>query len=192
MRIFEKGHSTAKKKRQHLKDEVWLRVAFELSRLGTCHRRKVGAVFLDASGKVLSTGYNGVAPNDVHCIDKPCAGAHCASGTGLELCEAIHAEQNALAQCREHDKIHTVYSTDSPCMHCIKMLATTSAKRVVFAREYPHSASKQYWEARGGLWEYHPITFHHKEMKEATGALYGTYLFIWARKILDWVSVWRR
>lgn len=143
--------------RQDLKDKVWLRVAHEISNLGTCARRKVGAVFLDVDGHVISTGFNGNAPDAPHCIDHPCAGANCPSGTGLELCEAIHAEQNALTQCTRPKEIYVVYSTDSPCIHCIKMLATTPAKRIVFSREYPHSASQQYWEARGGSWEHLPI-----------------------------------
>lgn len=142
--------------RKDLKDQVWLSVAFDISRLGTCARRKVGAVFLDEKGHVLSTGYNGVAPDEPHCIDQPCAGANCPSGTGLELCEAIHGEQNALAQCKEPQKVHTVYCTDSPCIHCIKMIATTSAKRIVFARAYPHSASEAYWKRRGGVWDHIP------------------------------------
>jgi len=148
-----------------LKDLVWLTVAFVISRLGTCSRRKVGCVFLDERGRVLATGYNGVAPDRPHCSDSKCAGADCPSGTGLELCEAIHAEQNALTQCKFPDDIHTVYSTDSPCMHCIKMLATTGAKRIVFGREYPHPASKEYWQGRGGLWERLPIP-HIPEVKQ--------------------------
>lgn len=142
--------------RQDLKDQVWLEVAFAVSKLGTCGRRQVGAVFLDEKGRVLATGYNGVAPGDPHCIDIPCPGRNCASGTGLELCEAIHAEQNGIVQLRELDRVHTVYCTDSPCIHCVKMVAATSAKRIVFARPYPHSTSEAYWKGRGGVWSHVP------------------------------------
>lgn len=143
--------------RQKLKDRVWLRVAFDIAELGTCARRKVGCVFLDAKGRVLATGYNGTAPGEEHCITSPCGGAHCKSGEGLDLCEAIHAEQNALAQCKFPDEVDTVYCTDSPCTHCAKQLAVTSARRVVFGREYPHSKSEKYWKGLGRSWEHLPM-----------------------------------
>lgn len=117
----------------------------------------VGAVFLSRSGKVLATGFNGVAPGDEHCTDVPCPGRNCPSGTGLELCKAIHAEQNASLQLLRMDEVDTVYCTAAPCIHCVKIIAATSARRIVFAQEYPHSASEAYWKGRGGLWEHLPI-----------------------------------
>lgn len=165
--------------RKKLKDLVWLSVAFDISKLGTCARRQVGSVFLNANGHVIATGYNGPAPDAPHCIDTPCAGANCPSGTGLELCEAIHAEQNGLTQCRFPQEVETVYCTDSPCMHCVKMLATTSAKRIVFAREYPHSASKEYWERRGGVWDHVPEAIPSPTPKEAPTASLWDRLCRW-------------
>lgn len=144
--------------RAHLKDVVWLLVCFDLSRLGTCARRKVGCVFLDQYGHVVSSGYNGPAPGQRHCISHPCKGASFRSGTGLDECEAIHAEQNALSQCTRPQEVMTVYCTDSPCITCTKVLATTSAQRIVFAREYPHPHSKAYWEGLGRKWDYLPMT----------------------------------
>lgn len=140
--------------RSQRKDQVWLQVAFDISTLATCARRKVGCVILDAQGRIISTGYNGVAPGQEHCTENPCEGAGQPSGKGLELCQAIHAEQNALSYCRTPENVHTVYCTDSPCIHCVKMLATTSAKRIVFARPYTHSTSEHYWRGRGGLWDH--------------------------------------
>lgn len=155
--------------RARLKDVVWLRVAFDIASLGTCKRRKVGAVFLDKKGRILATGYNGSAPGANHCIDLPCPGANSPSGEGLELCEAIHAEQNALTQCKFPDDIHTVYCTDSPCIHCVKMLASTAAVRIVFGREYPHTASKDYWEDQGREWVSLPEGMPGKSLADAVG-----------------------
>lgn len=144
--------------RADLKDFVWLTVAYVISQLGTCSRRKVGCVFLDKRGRILATGYNGNPPDEPHCIDVPCAGAKCKSGEGLDLCEAVHAEQNAIAFCKFPDEVHTVYCTDSPCLHCVKMLATTGAKRIVFARAYPHSAARERWlQKEGRLWHHLPL-----------------------------------
>ena len=80
-----------------------------------------------------------------------CAGADHDSGQGLEICEAIHAEQNALLQCADVQKIHTVYVTVSPCRHCMKLIMNTSAKRVVFLNEYSQS-SKDLAEKAGIEW----------------------------------------
>lgn len=142
--------------RQALKDKVWLEVAKAQTQLSTCVRRQVGCVFLSQQGHVLATGYNGVAPDVPHCTDCPCEGAGYPSGEGLDKCEAIHAEQNALVQCTRPQDVHTVYCTDAPCMHCVKMLATTGAQRIVFMRDYPHPKAKQYWESLGRTWERAP------------------------------------
>jgi dCMP deaminase len=141
--------------RQELRDGVWLRVATAIAELGTCARRKVGCVLVDARGHVLSTGYNGPAAGEPHCIDQACPGAGLASGTGLEACEALHAEQNALLQCSDVWRIHTVYCTDSPCITCVKLLLNTSAQRICFVRAYPHSASEALWTRSGRSWEQH-------------------------------------
>lgn len=180
--------SAAKFHRQRLKDNVWLHVAFELAQLGTCARRKVGCVFLDEAGKVLATGYNGVAPGDSHCTDSPCPGAGYPSGQGLEFCEAIHAEQNAVAQCRFPERVHTVYCTDSPCIHCVKMIASTGAKRIVFAREYPHSASKAYWTMRGGFWEHVQVDNPHLPPPKATTVEPRPPTSFWERLAATWAG----
>ena len=133
-------------------DDYFLAVAKLVSTRATCARRQVGCVLVDDKNHVLATGYNGVASGLPHCIDVPCSGAHAPSGTGLDLCEAIHAEQNALLQCKNVYEIQTVYCTASPCITCIKLLLNTTCKRIVFIEEYPHGRSKELWEATGRSW----------------------------------------
>lgn len=83
-----------------------------------------------------------------------CPGAQATSGTRLDACQAIHAEQNALLQCPNVYAIATVYCTASPCMTCTKLLIGTSAARLVFYEDYPAPGAKELWEAvRGaGTW----------------------------------------
>lgn len=131
------------------RDEMFLQMCFILALRGTCKRRKVGCIFTDVRGHIISSGYNGNAAGQPHCIDSPCPGVGLASGTGLDECEAIHAEQNAMIQCRRPFEIETVYCTDSPCIPCLKLLMGTSARRIVFAREYPHPKSKNMWMGSG-------------------------------------------
>lgn len=145
--------------RQALKDQVWLSVAFDIAKLATCVRRRVGCVILDTHGRVMSTGYNGPAAGEPNCTTHRCPGADCPSGTGLELCEAVHAEANALLQCQDALRVGTVYCTDSPCVHCVKLLLNTSASRLVFVREYPSATSRELWTRSGNRsWERQELT----------------------------------
>lgn len=86
-----------------------------------------------------------------------CTGAALVSGTGLDLCQAIHAETNALIQCRDAFAIHTAYVTVSSCVPCTKQLLATSCKRIVFAEKYAHGESQERWEKAGRLWVYKPL-----------------------------------
>lgn len=131
------------------KDEYFSRMARLVSQRATCKRRSVGCVLVSPLGHVLATGYNGVPSGSAHCIDNPCAGAGFASGHGLDSCEAIHAEQNALLQCKDVMNIETAYVTTMPCMTCTKLLLNTSCKRIVYIESYPHSEAAELWKKNG-------------------------------------------
>lgn len=134
------------------KDEYFLCQAKLVATRGTCVRRQVGCILVDERGHVLSTGYNGPPAGMEHCIDSPCDGATCPPGEGLDKCEAVHAEQNALLQCPDVYKIHTAYVTTSPCIHCVKLLMNTSCQRIVFLEKYSHSEPKNLWLEADGEW----------------------------------------
>ncbi len=134
------------------RDAVGIALAQDWALRGTCKRRQVGCVLFDADGVELSSGYNGPASGEPHCIDFPCPGAGLKSGEGLELCEAIHAEANALLKCPDVRRIHTAYITHSPCLHCVKLLKNTGCFRIVFLHPYAHDeASRAFW-IRGNKW----------------------------------------
>lgn len=135
------------------KDQLFADMAKLVSTRGTCPRRKVGAVFVNKRGHVIATGYNGNASGMPHCIEVPCAGADLPSGTGLSKCEAIHAEANALLQCKDVYDIHTAYVTASPCVDCTKLLLNTSCERIVFIEEYPHYEAGAMWRYAERKWE---------------------------------------
>lgn len=128
------------------RDEYFMAMARLVATRATCARRAVGCVLVDLRGHVLATGYNGVPGGFEHCIDVPCPGAGLTSGQGLDACEAVHAEMNALTQCRDVYEIETVYCTTAPCVSCAKALLSTSARRIVFAETYPQA------DAARGLW----------------------------------------
>lgn len=138
--------------RNQLKDGVWMGVALEISRLATCPRRRVGCVLLSSSGHVMSTGYNGPASGRPHCTDDPCPGSTYPSGQGLEFCEAVHAEINALIQCPDHQNIGTAYVTTFPCLSCIKSLLNSSCRRIVYLDDHPHTPpALKMWLGAGRL-----------------------------------------
>ena len=133
----------------------------------TCLRRAVGCVLLNERGHVLATGYNGVAAGLPHCNEvtwskesvqgvfhaNACPGATAKSGTNLDGCGAIHAEQNALLQCRDVYDIHTAYVTASPCVTCVKLLLNTGCQRIVYDEPYPHGSSELIWVRAGRIWD---------------------------------------
>ena len=111
-------------------------IARTIARRSTCARRQVGCVLTDAYGRVLSLGHNGVPRGHTHCTEHPCPGVGIASGGGLETCQAIHAEQNALLFCADITKIRACYVTASPCAHCVKMLLNTECRIVIYDESY--------------------------------------------------------
>lgn len=146
------------------RDDYFMLMAYLVGSRGTCQRRKVGCVLVNERGHVLATGYNGVASGQKHCNEGfPCEGAFSASGTNLGGCEAIHAEQNALLQCGDAWKIHTCYTTASPCTTCLKLLLGTSCSKIVFGEEYPHSKSKDLWVRSGRIWQQNVVHLNHLE-----------------------------
>ena len=161
------------------RDQWAIEMAQVTAKRSTCMRRAVGCVLLNDFGHVLSTGYNGVARGRPHCnqpefvrrietglgfpfppvIELPnnfthaCSGSKAESGTNLDACQAIHAEQNALLQCRDVYQIAVAYVTASPCITCTKLLLNTSCQRIVFVEEYPQPEARQLWVDSGRLWQ---------------------------------------
>lgn len=157
------------------RDGWGIELARVTARRGTCCRRQVGCVLVDADGHVIATGYNGVAAGRPHCNERTpiikvidlhapeldevgwefpnaCPSATSPSGQNLDGCEAIHAEQNALLQCHDVRAIHVAYVTCSPCLTCVKLLMNTSCRHIVFAEPYAHDdAARELWLSRNGL-----------------------------------------
>ena len=156
-------------------DEWGLGIAKVTATRSTCLRRSVGAVLVDFRGHVIATGYNGVVSGKKHCNDKvmekdggiisptypyACSGALSKTGTNLDGCEAIHAEQNCLLKCSNVYAIYSCYVTVSPCFTCTKLLLNTACSRIVFSDRYAHwEKTKMLWEGSGREW----IWFENKE-----------------------------
>lgn len=159
--------------------EEWaMGLALLTSQRSTCYRRSVGCVLLNNMGHVVATGYNGVATGQPHCnlavagetdllngaaltkriYPNLCAGAKEPSGQGLDSCDAIHAEQNALLQCRDVQSIHACFVTTSPCVTCTKLLLNTGCSEIYFNEVYPQPRAKELWESAGLAWTHLDIS----------------------------------
>lgn len=158
------------------KDQYFMTIAGVVATRGTCLRRQVGCVLTNSYSHIVATGYNGVARGAKHCnqvsrlepmfaeeqagaldgevfYPNACPGAKAESGTRLDTCEAIHAEQNALLQCHDVETIETCYTTTLPCIHCLKLLLNTGCRRIVYRDDYTpehRDLVVTLWVKRGG------------------------------------------
>lgn len=108
-------------------DAMHMGVAKVMAKQSTCLRKKVGCVITDPNGHILSTGYNGAPTGHDHCTTSTCV--------TKETCDAIHAEQNAIARLREPKEAWILYCTTRPCLACQKLISATAIQRVVYVEE---------------------------------------------------------
>lgn len=136
-------------------NDYFMGLAHFVSKRSTCPRRSVGCVIVDKNGHIKATGYNGVPKNYTHCIEHPCGGEMASSGSSLDKCLAIHAEQNALLQCSKIMEITSIYITDSPCITCAKLIANTSCQIVYYAKTYAENKGLTMLNTLGILTKHH-------------------------------------
>ena len=120
-------------------DGYFLGLAEHVATRTTCLRRRVGCVMVRGK-RVLATGYNGAPSGAPHCTDVGCAREGLPSGERLDLCRAVHAEANALAQAARFGislEGATAYVTIRPCAGCMRLLIQAGVERVVFGDGYP-------------------------------------------------------
>ncbi|MCX7046298.1 MAG: deaminase [Candidatus Sumerlaeota bacterium] len=113
------------RKRQPVRQETLMAMAYAISQRSSCSKRKVGAIIVDEIGNVISSGYNEVPMNERPCKDEwskcyrdhlceeffndllnnvpeiACKGAQLRLAFRkkfkiLDYCRALHAEENAI------------------------------------------------------------------------------------------------
>ena len=108
-------------------------------------RRKYGAVIVKDK-VIISTGYNGSPRGTKNCIDTGICirkEKNIPSGERYELCEAVHAEQNALLNAPpDRMKDSTIYiagfeedqsfADGRPCKLCDRMIKNVQIKNVIY------------------------------------------------------------
>ena len=129
-------------------DKRFLEMAELVATWSSCYQenRQVGAVIVKDK-RIMTTGYNGAPSGIMSCKTRgECLRPkmNVASGTKLELCYAVHAEQNAIAQAAKLGVSvdgATLYCTHQPCVICCKMIINSGIKRVVYRYGYPDEFS---------------------------------------------------
>lgn len=115
--------------------EYFLGIAEAVSKRSSCERSQVGAVIVDAEGRIVSSGYNDAPKGLPGCEACPRRLSGCLPGssydTGATACVALHAEQNAILYANRSDLVRAyMYLTRKPCDGCLKMINGTRIRRV--------------------------------------------------------------
>jgi dCMP deaminase len=123
-------------------DEYLMAIAVDAAARCNCRKTVVGAVIV-RDGRIISTGYNGTIAGYRNCIDggcPRCEDADVRSGTQLDRCICVHAEQNALLNAARFGVAvggAECWVTNEPCLDCTKTLIQAHIARVVYWMEYP-------------------------------------------------------
>ena len=125
-------------------DKRFMELTEQVATWSSCFKedRQVGAVIV-RNKRILSTGYNGAPEGVKSCKEKgECIRLKSGieSGTQLERCYSVHAEQNAIVSAARLGvslEGATLYCTHQPCVICAKLIVNAGIKRVVYKDGYP-------------------------------------------------------
>jgi dCMP deaminase len=123
------------------RSEYLLSMAVDQAARCNCRKTAVGAVIV-RDDRIISTGYNGTIAGFANCIDggcPRCADATVISGSQLDRCICVHAEQNALlAAARFGVRVEgtACWVTNEPCLDCTKQLIQAEVAMVYFWKPY--------------------------------------------------------
>lgn len=132
-------------------DKYFMEIAEVVSKRASCSRRRVGAVIVKENS-IIATGYNGAPKGILDCLEQNSCirdEQNIKSGQNLEVCFALHAENNAITQCAVNGvscKGATIYITHSPCSMCLKQIINAGIVRIVAYEKYPDELSNKILE----------------------------------------------
>lgn len=135
MRGFEVPTSERKVLGRPRFPELYLAMAWLMSRRSTCARLQVGCVIVSTDfRRVLGMGYNGNASGRANCCDS----------TEPGKCGCIHAEQNAIINCHgSKNEGKVVCCTHLPCVVCAKFIVNLGGVGAVHYQEQYRSSDGQ-------------------------------------------------
>jgi dCMP deaminase len=127
-------------------NEYFLGIAKAVSLRSTCLRRNYGAVIVDKTNAIISSGYNGAPCGDDNCCDTGTCERerlHVPKGERYELCKAVHAEQNAIINGTKQRMVgSTIYiygnnadgtlASGAPCLLCRRMIQNARIDKAIY------------------------------------------------------------
>lgn len=144
LELYQKVDQALLKAKQYRKDIYYMQYARIASSRSDCCKRMVGAVVVsNERDRIIATGFNGVPSGIKNCNEGGCTRCNDAtipSGTKLDECICVHAEENALLHLADSDigkQGATIYTTIFPCLYCTKSICQKDIKRIVFVGDYP-------------------------------------------------------
>ncbi len=177
---YSKAFSEPTKSKPTIQETV-MAMAYAVGRRSKCIKRRVGAVIVDSKMRVLSTGFNAVPLGLKDCEQQigncyraskksklhteihrritnefPTCQAKLADDIIskfkiLELCRALHAEENAILSLVGHSfgtdlSDATLYTTTYPCNLCANKIVQVGIKNVIYFEPYPVKEAKKIFE----------------------------------------------
>jgi dCMP deaminase len=122
-------------------DHIFMELATSIAKLSKCSSRQIGAVIV-SNRRIIATGYNGAPAHSRLCQTKafcPRRKLNLASGQGLELCPAVHAEANcccSAARLGIATEGATLYIYGpQPCKSCAGILINAGIIEVVCSQQ---------------------------------------------------------
>ena len=133
-------------------DEVFVKIAEDISTMSYATRSKVGAIIVK-DGNIISMGWNGMPsgfPNDeVEYYED----AGLAGGVLTTNPLVLHAESNAILKCAKSGGVSsegsTLYVTMTPCLQCCKLIIQAGIKQVFYRDAYRDMSSLAVLERAG-------------------------------------------
>lgn len=124
-------------------ENIYMKLAVDLEKRSTCERKQVGCVITTLDYEhVCGIGYNGNAPGEKNCCDRPHEPGNCG-------CE--HAESNALLKVSSDNSIPKIlFTTWSPCRSCAKkILIKKGICKIFYLRDYNDKSGLELLNSHG-------------------------------------------
>lgn len=140
------------------KDNLYyIRQAFKEAEKSNCPRTRVGCVLVK-DNKILTAAYNSEVLDLGWCSKNGCIRTikDVSSGTNMEMCRGIHAEQKLIIKCSLQEinpSGGTIYLTHSPCYICAKMLLEIGIVQLYYFFDYPDVGFKGLFDEIGLKYE---------------------------------------
>ena len=120
-------------------DTYFIRLARLASKRSNCMKRQVGCVIVH-NHRIISTGYNGTPTGLKNCRDGGCLRCNggATSGTNLDTCLCIHAEDNAILEAGKPRLTYPsqLYCTLFPCVSCAKKIVQMGIAELIYDQDY--------------------------------------------------------